>query len=445
MKKSLIALAAVALTACSQAPEKTVRVYAWQGESENTTEQTLQADFSKWHAHGVDGMCYNAGHDTEKIQRAARVAHANGMEYHAWIPAMLQQGLDSVAYAVNREGESAYRVQAYVPYYTCLCPNQEATANFLLDLYGRVAEIPEVDYIHLDYIRYVDVILARGLFLDSETGEVVARSYEKFFRRGETESTSLESLGRSLSFPLDAYVKENGYLGILSYIPSKDSLFAASKSTDVGPFADRFRELLRPYEERLKEHFRKTWKDFPHSLVFEVIDVENDPHIIEYEKSGVVLLDCIANSFDFRKLPYDELKGIASEVGVAVKRHAFTVNNRAHLSRLVKECSVYNNRFVGGSMVEGFVLEDRKGFMVKQKTKYYDEWKKLRSVADKALRCGVFPKPSAGSPSNPLGIFEEMFCAFLARIRGSYYDEETKSYPFPVDIISLRKRLFAGE
>lgn len=282
-------------------------------------------------------------------------------------------------------------------------------------------------------------ILARGLFLDSETGEVVARSYEKFFRIGETKATSLESLGRSLSFPLDAYVKENGYLGILSYIPSKDSLFAASKSTDAGPFADRFRELLQPYEERLKEHFRKTWKDFPHSLVFEVIDVENDPHIIEYEKSGVVLLDCIANSFDFRKLPYDELKGIASEVGVPVKRHAFTIDNRARLSKFVYDCSDYGYAFEG-ERVEGFVLEDRNGFMVKQKTKYYDEWKKLRSVADQALRCGSFPKP--GSPSKTLKVFEEMFCAFLARLRGSYYDEETKSYPFPVDIISLRKRFF---
>ena len=63
-------------------------------------------------------------------------------------------------YAVNRKGESAYSVQAYVPYYKCLCPNQEGTAEFLLNLYGKVADIPEVDYIHLDYIRYVDVILA---------------------------------------------------------------------------------------------------------------------------------------------------------------------------------------------------------------------------------------------------------------------------------------------
>lgn len=38
MKKLFIALAAVALTACVKAPEKTVKVYAWQGEGGNTTE-----------------------------------------------------------------------------------------------------------------------------------------------------------------------------------------------------------------------------------------------------------------------------------------------------------------------------------------------------------------------------------------------------------------------
>ena len=97
MKKVFLALAAVALlaTACNKAPEAKIKVYGWQGEGGNTTEETLQADFSKWKSHGLDGMCYNAGHDLQKIQRAAKVAHANGMEYHAWIPAMLQRGMDS--------------------------------------------------------------------------------------------------------------------------------------------------------------------------------------------------------------------------------------------------------------------------------------------------------------------------------------------------------------
>ena len=164
MKLWLCSLITISLVACSKAPEQTVKVYAWQGESDKTTEQTLQADFSKWHTHGVNGMCYNAGHDLSKIQRAAKAAHANGMEYHAWIPAMLQHGLDSTLYGINRNGESAYRVQAYVPYYKCLCPNQPGTIEFLTKLYSDVADILEVDYVHLDYIRYVDVILSRGLW-----------------------------------------------------------------------------------------------------------------------------------------------------------------------------------------------------------------------------------------------------------------------------------------
>lgn len=93
------------------------------------------------------------------------------------IPRHVQHGLDSTLYAVNRKGESAYSVQAYVPYYKCLCPNQEGTAEFLLNLYGKVADIPEVDYIHLDYIRYVDVILARGTLGKIRIGEGRGISY----------------------------------------------------------------------------------------------------------------------------------------------------------------------------------------------------------------------------------------------------------------------------
>lgn len=43
MKKVFLALAAVALlaTACDKAPEAKIKVYGWQGEGGNTTEETL--------------------------------------------------------------------------------------------------------------------------------------------------------------------------------------------------------------------------------------------------------------------------------------------------------------------------------------------------------------------------------------------------------------------
>lgn len=164
IKLSILAVISCLLMACGKAPQTKVKAYGWQGETEQTTEATLQTDFSKWKMHGLDGICYNAGHDIEKHRRAAKAAKANGLEYHAWIPAMLQGGMDSTCYAVNRLGQSAYHTQAYVSYYTFLCPNKEEVYQFLTSLYGKVAEIPEVDYVHLDYIRFVDVILARGLW-----------------------------------------------------------------------------------------------------------------------------------------------------------------------------------------------------------------------------------------------------------------------------------------
>ena len=155
---------AVLFTACSQTSQPTVKMYGWTNEREGSTEQTLQEDFKKLREHGLIGICHGVGQDLAKIQRAAKIAHANGLEYHAHLTAMLQSDLDSTWYGVNRNGESASKVQAYVTYYKCLCPNQEGTKKYLLDIYGKIADIPEVDYVHLDYIRYVDVILARGLW-----------------------------------------------------------------------------------------------------------------------------------------------------------------------------------------------------------------------------------------------------------------------------------------
>ena len=166
--KTILAAAAaciVGLSACTSETKTKIPVYGWQGEGENTTAESIQADFKKWKEHGLDGMCYNAGgFNVEKHARAAKIAHENGLEYHAWIPTMLKGDADSTWYAVNRKGESAYTVQAYVPYYKCMCPNNEDVINYLVAEYGKIADIPEVDYVHLDYIRYVDVILARGLW-----------------------------------------------------------------------------------------------------------------------------------------------------------------------------------------------------------------------------------------------------------------------------------------
>lgn len=164
MKKFFMTLALALATIGVSAKGAKIPVYAWSGWGENTTEKSLTADFKAWKKHGVTGVCINAGMDVEKIAVAAKVAKKVGMEYHAWVPTMVQGGKPKSWYTVNRLGESASDKPAYVPYYTTLDPRNQEVRKFLVEKFEEIASIPEVDYVQLDYIRYADVILARGLW-----------------------------------------------------------------------------------------------------------------------------------------------------------------------------------------------------------------------------------------------------------------------------------------
>ena len=164
-------------------------------------------------------------------------------------------------------------------------------------------------------------VLARGLFIDTDNNKIMARSYEKFFRINEVRETEMIALKNRLKFPVKAYVKENGFLGIVSYNYKTDDLFIATKSSDKGDCAEYFNKILEPYKENILKQLRYYHEiDTDLSLVFECIDVENDPHIIKYEKSTLVLLDAIYNKLNFETIPYDNLVDFAkTKIGCPVK------------------------------------------------------------------------------------------------------------------------------
>lgn len=139
-------------------------VYVWLGYDSHKTAEQLRADFREWKQHGVVGVCVNCGMDEKRIAEASKVAHEEGLIYHAWIPTMVQAGHDKSWYTVNRLGQSAYDHPAYVPYYTTLDPRNPEVIAWLNEKFAEIASLPDVDYIQLDYIRYADVILARGLW-----------------------------------------------------------------------------------------------------------------------------------------------------------------------------------------------------------------------------------------------------------------------------------------
>jgi len=275
-------------------------------------------------------------------------------------------------------------------------------------------------------------ILARGLFIDTTKNQIMARSYEKFFQIGETEGTKLENLKNTLSFPVKAYVKENGFLAIVSYDYRKDDLFIASKSTNKGDYVEYIKKQLEPYREKLLENlkihysFGKVAGSGSLSYVFECCDPENDPHIIEYDKPKIVLLDVILNDLEFVAFDYEMVKDTARIIGCPVKELAYSFDNwnefEAFYNSTQSKDYLYNY-----APIEGFVIVDRKGFMTKCKTGFYNMWKKRRALAERIFE-------GKGVPQNRMDELDDEDKVFKAYCENLYNHGCTMS-----SIIDLRK------
>lgn len=229
--------------------------------------------------------------------------------------------------------------------------------------------------------RWDDVTMrARGLFIDVANYKIVARSYDKFFQIGERQETKIENLKTKFNYPVKCYLKYNGFLGILSVLNGE--LFFASKSTNVGCYVEYFKDVFySTFTENQIESIKSKIIEGNVSFVFEVIEPFNDPHIIEYASRKIVLLDIVFNKLNFSKFSYDELREFASENGLEFKKMAYEIDGEETLEKVYSSVTSddYKN---DGEYVEGFVLEDEEGFMVKCKTAYYKKWKYLRSVME---------------------------------------------------------------
>jgi uncharacterized lipoprotein YddW (UPF0748 family) len=81
-------------------------------------------------------------------------------------------------FAVNRKGESAAEKPAYVEYYRFLCPSRPEVHEFVRSIVSELSQYDALDGIHLDYIRYSDVILAEAI--QPKYGIVQDREYPEY-------------------------------------------------------------------------------------------------------------------------------------------------------------------------------------------------------------------------------------------------------------------------
>lgn len=219
-------------------------------------------------------------------------------------------------------------------------------------------------------------IRARGLFLDQTTGLPVMRSYNKFFAVGERPETALDRL----NYPLIAYRKENGFLGLIGVIDGETVL--ASKGMMTGPARDLISDLWQQLAPEQREAISQIAQEENCTLVFEVVH-HLDRHIIEYPSDRLVLLDAVRNSFTVNPDCADACVDpeFSSRVrarvplgGLLMSKQQETVfNSPAEVEEYVSQHSTDRD-------LEGLVLQDSEGRLTKLKLPYYLALKRLRTA-----------------------------------------------------------------
>lgn len=297
--------------------------------------------------------------------------------------------------------------------------------------FGNISSFNFTEKAFYDKVWDEQTTKSRGLYLDTLKGKVVARAYDKFFNINERPETKFDMLQYKLQFPVTAYVKENGFLGIVSYNEYEDDLLIASKSTLDSQFAQWFREML--YEKISADNIqemKKYIKEHNVSFVFECVDMKNDPHIIEYPNSELFLLDIVQNDMNFSKYEYDTMVDVANQFGITTKEKAFEIATWQEFFDwyydILEEDYEYDGR-----KIEGFVIEDSVGYMTKLKLTYYNFWKFMRSISHEAIRNGYIRKTSALTTPTA-----NEYYAWVRKL----HDVEDKD-SIPRDICTLR-RLF---
>lgn len=235
-------------------------------------------------------------------------------------------------------------------------------------------------------------VKARGLFVDAKTGKVKARGYQKFFNYKEQKETSEPALKKNLKFPVIAWEKYNGFLGIVSH--DHGELKCYSKTTDVGDHVSYLQEIIDGLGQEFKSQLLDVLARNDATATFEVCH-PLDPHITEEcKQKSITLLDFIPNRLDLHDKNLDrEFTAICTEQFLSEINYD-KVNSNPEYTFGVKTGEVLENWDQVVALMdedkhrefEGYVFEDMDGFMFKYKTEWYQGWKRRRGLVSYYLK-----------------------------------------------------------
>jgi uncharacterized lipoprotein YddW (UPF0748 family) len=132
------------------------------------TEEEWKRAFERMRKAGITMVLPNVSHEKlETLDSIVPLAGNEGLDVHVWRVVMMNaQPLKEHPdwYAVSRSGHSTALKPPYVDYYRFMCPSRPEVQAYLRAQIRELAAVPGIKSVHLDYIRFPDVILPVGLW-----------------------------------------------------------------------------------------------------------------------------------------------------------------------------------------------------------------------------------------------------------------------------------------
>lgn len=137
------------------------KFWVWRGGGPDISDQEIEQILRKLDDAGIKGFLLSSNVDL--LNKVLCKAKQYNIKVHAWMWTMNRGDSKPEWLSYNQLGKSLAEEKAYVNYYKFMCPALPEVKEFIKSKMDELAEVEGLEGIHMDYIRYVDVILPIGL------------------------------------------------------------------------------------------------------------------------------------------------------------------------------------------------------------------------------------------------------------------------------------------
>lgn len=137
-------------------PELWVWIHAHQ-----YTQPQMDSIFEILYENNFTGVLIKS--DSTLLRRAVLSGQKHKIKVQCWMWTMNSGGAKPEWLSYNKQGHSLKDSMAYVGYYKFMCPAMPEVREYIKSNMRALMSVEGMHGLHMDYVRYVDVILPKGL------------------------------------------------------------------------------------------------------------------------------------------------------------------------------------------------------------------------------------------------------------------------------------------